>query len=95
MSKNDSSFYSLQKSHQFQNSQFFGGNLSSSFWNSLSSPLPIDSLEVALQSTGIQEKEKSNFESFLQKRMRKKFKVFYNFQKNKFLLHRQHHLLLF
>ena len=68
----DSFFYPFQKGHQFQNSQFFGGNFSSSVWNSLSSPLPIDSLEAALQNTGIQEKEKSNFESFYTQKNAKK-----------------------
>ena len=77
----DSSFYTLQKGHQFQNSQFFGGNFSSSVWNSLSSPLPIDSLEAALQNTGIQEKEKSNFESFSTKKNAKKIQSLLQFSK--------------
>jgi SpoVK/Ycf46/Vps4 family AAA+-type ATPase len=53
-------FYSLRKGHKFQNSQFFGGNFSSNIWNSLSSPLPIDSLETALQNKSLQEKESSS-----------------------------------
>jgi SpoVK/Ycf46/Vps4 family AAA+-type ATPase len=77
----DSSFYSLQKKQSFQNSQFFGGNLSSSVWNSLSSPLPIDSLEAILQNTGIQEKEKSNFESFSNKKNVKKIQSILQFSK--------------
>ena len=77
----DSSFYTLQKGHQYQNSQFFGGNFSSSVWNSLSSPLPIDSLEAILQNTGIQEKEKSNFESFSNKKNVKKIQSVLQFSK--------------
>jgi SpoVK/Ycf46/Vps4 family AAA+-type ATPase len=64
----DSSFYPIKKGHVFQNSQFFGGNLNSSIWNSLSSPLPIDSLEFFLENSGIQEKEKSHFDSYLNKK---------------------------
>jgi SpoVK/Ycf46/Vps4 family AAA+-type ATPase len=77
----DSFSFPLRKGHQFQNSQFFGGNFSSSVWNSLSSPLPIDSLEVALQNTGIQEKEKSNFESFSAKKNAKKIQSLLQFSK--------------
>jgi SpoVK/Ycf46/Vps4 family AAA+-type ATPase len=77
----DSFFYPLQKGHQYQNSQFFGGNFSSSVWNSLSSPLPIDSLEAVFQNTGIQEKEKSNFESFSNKKNVKKIQSILQFSK--------------
>jgi SpoVK/Ycf46/Vps4 family AAA+-type ATPase len=80
-SSHDSSFYSLHKKQSFQNSQFFGGNFSSSVWNSLSSPLPIDSLEAILQNTGIQEKEKSNFESFSNKKNVKKIQSILQFSK--------------
>lgn len=81
----DSSFYPLHKEHPFQNSQFFGGNFSSSVWNSLSSPLPIDSLEAILQNTGIHpqsgEKEKSHFESFSNKKNVKKIQSVLQFTK--------------
>jgi SpoVK/Ycf46/Vps4 family AAA+-type ATPase len=72
---------SIQKNIQFQNSQFFGGNFSSSVWNSLSSPLPIDSLEAILQNSGIQEKEKSHFESFSTKKKKKKIHSLLQFSK--------------
>lgn len=77
----DSLFYPLSQKHPFQNSQFFGGNFSSSLWNSLSSPLPIDSLEAILQNTGIQEKERSNFESFSNKKNVKKIQSILQFSK--------------
>lgn len=70
-----------QKNIPFQNSQFYGGNFSSSVWNSLSSPLPIDSLEAILQSSGIQEKEKSHFESFSTKKKKKKIHSLLQFSK--------------
>jgi SpoVK/Ycf46/Vps4 family AAA+-type ATPase len=81
----DSLFYPLHKEHPFQNSQFFGGNFSSSVWNSLSSPLPIDSLEAILQNTGIHsqngEKQKSHFESFSNKKNGKKIQSVLQFSK--------------
>lgn len=74
----NSSFYPIdsfhEKGHFFQNSQFFGGNFSSSIWSFLSSPLPIDALEALLQNTGIHPHpfggggEKENFQSFSNKK---------------------------
>lgn len=72
---------SSQKNIPFQNSQFYGGNFSSSVWNSLSSPLPIDSLEAILQNSGIQEREKSHFESFSTKKKKKKIQSLLQFSK--------------
>jgi SpoVK/Ycf46/Vps4 family AAA+-type ATPase len=77
----DSFFYPIREGHQFQNSQFFGGNFSSYNQTVLSSPLPLDALEASLQKTGVQEKEMNNFESFSMKKNRKKIESCLQFSK--------------
>ena len=82
----DSFFYPIQKGNQFQNSQFFGGNFSSNVWHSLSSPLPIDSLDALFQKSGsdsFQQGEDKGiaFESFSSKKNIKQIQSCLQFSK--------------